>query len=114
MPYKIIERKDINAENVFMKVHAPEVAIKCKAGQFVIIHANEKAERIPLTISDWDREEGWVTVIFQKVGASTYELAEYQTGDELLDFVGPLGHPTEVENAGVNILIEPLIDMSQT
>ncbi|MHA1687159.1 MAG: sulfide/dihydroorotate dehydrogenase-like FAD/NAD-binding protein [Candidatus Heimdallarchaeaceae archaeon] len=105
MPYKIIERKDINAENVFMKVHAPEVAIKCKAGQFVIIHANEKAERIPLTISDWDREEGWVTVIFQKVGASTYELAEYQTGDELLDFVGPLGHPTEVENAGKTVVI---------
>lgn len=105
MPYKIIERKDVNAENVFLKIHAPEIALKCEAGQFLIIRANEYAERIPLTISNWDRGEGWVSVIFQKVGASTYELAEYQTGDELSDVVGPLGHPTHVENAGKTVVI---------
>jgi len=105
MPYRIIERKDLNDENVMIKVEAPEVAVSCKAGQFIIIRANETAERIPLTISDWNKEEGWVKVIFQKVGASTYELAEYKEGDYIMDFVGPLGKPTEVENAGSTVVI---------
>ncbi|MCK4845457.1 MAG: sulfide/dihydroorotate dehydrogenase-like FAD/NAD-binding protein, partial [Candidatus Heimdallarchaeota archaeon] len=103
--YEIVDKKDLNAENVMFKVKAPQIASSCKAGQFIIVRANEKAERIPLTIADWDSEEGWIKIIFQKVGASTYELADYNKGEEFMDFVGPLGIPTHAEGAGKTVVI---------
>lgn len=103
--FTLIDRKDVTSESVWFKIDAPDVARVCKAGQFVIIRANDKGERIPLTIADWDVKEGWITVIFQKVGASTYELADLQKGDSLQDCVGPLGIPTHVENAGNTVVI---------
>lgn len=103
--YEIVDRKDLNAENIMFKVKAPQIASSCKAGQFIIVRASEKAERIPLTIADWDSKEGWIQIIFQKVGASTYELADYNKGEELMDFVGPLGLPTHAEGAGKTVVI---------
>ena len=103
--YPIIGREDVTLESVWFKIEAPDVAKMCKAGQFVILRSDEKGERIPLTISDWDKDEGWISVIFQKVGASTHELAEFNVGDKLSDCVGPLGIPTHVENSGNTIVI---------
>ena len=103
--YRIVDRKDVTPESVWFKIDAPEIANVCKAGQFVILRSNEKGERIPLTVSDWNQDEGWITVIFQKVGASTYELADYNAGDSLSDCVGPLGVPTHVEEAGNTVVI---------
>lgn len=103
--FTLIDRKNVTPESVWFKIDAPNVAKVCEAGQFVIIRAHEKGERIPLTIADWDRKEGWVSVIFQTVGASTYELADVQKGANLQDCVGPLGIPTHVENAGNTIVI---------
>ena len=66
--FTLIDRKDVTSESVWFKIDAPDVANVCKAGQFVIIRTNDKGERIPLTISDWDVNEGWISVIFQKSG----------------------------------------------
>ncbi|MBY8999516.1 MAG: sulfide/dihydroorotate dehydrogenase-like FAD/NAD-binding protein [Candidatus Heimdallarchaeota archaeon] len=103
--FTLIDRKDVTPESVWFKIKAPNVAKVCKAGQFVIIRANDRGERIPLTIADWDVEGGWISVIFQKVGASTFELADLCAGDDLQDCVGPLGIPTHVEGAGNTVVI---------
>ena len=97
---KIIEKKQLNDNVVLMKIDAPLVAKKAKAGQFIILRVDEKGERIPLTIAGFDREEGSVTIIFQIVGASTFELSKKNAGESIKDFVGPLGKPTEVK--GIN------------
>ena len=95
--YKILDAK-ILAGNIYqMVVEAPRVAKRCLPGQFVIVKLDETAERVPLTICDYDREKGTVSIIFQKVGLSTNMLGQMNEGDYLLDFVGPLGKPTEVE-----------------
>ena len=83
-----------------ISVHAPLVAAKAKAGQFIILRVDENGERIPLTISSADQENGTITVIFQKVGATTMALDQLQEGDCLHDFVGPLGEPTHGEGYG--------------
>ena len=77
-------------------MEAPLIAKKAKAGQFIILRLDEQGERIPLTIADYDREKGTVTIIFQKVGLTTELLAELNEGDSIRDFVGPLGLPTEL------------------
>ncbi|MHA1303885.1 MAG: sulfide/dihydroorotate dehydrogenase-like FAD/NAD-binding protein [Candidatus Heimdallarchaeaceae archaeon] len=105
MSYEILDCKELNVENTWMKIKAPIIAENCKAGQFIIIRANEKGERIPLTLAKWDKEEGSIEVVFQKVGASTLELGEYKKGDKLLDVVGPLGIPTHTEGAGNTVVI---------
>jgi len=83
-----------------LKIEAPEVARKAQAGQFIIVRTDEKGERIPLTIADWDEEEGSITVVFMEVGATTRDLARYIEGDSIANFVGPLGMPTHVGNYG--------------
>lgn len=80
-----------------MVIEAPLVARKAQAGQFIILRVDDRGERIPLTIADYDREAGTVTIIYQIVGATTMRLDQLQEGDQLADFVGPLGRPTEVE-----------------
>lgn len=88
-----------------MTVEAPFIARKVQPGQFVIVRADEKGERIPLTVADFDREKGTVTIVFQAVGHSTKKLAAMNEGDLIADFVGPLGLPTEIENAKKAIVI---------
>ncbi|MCC6346387.1 MAG: sulfide/dihydroorotate dehydrogenase-like FAD/NAD-binding protein [Nitrospirales bacterium] len=83
-----------------MVIEAPHVARKAKAGQFIIIRIDENGERVPLTIADFDRAAGTITIIFQEVGKSTLQLGKLNVGDSVSTFVGPLGHPTEVENFG--------------
>ena len=94
--YKIL-KKEYLANNIWlMDVEAPRVAKSCLPGQFVIVKMDEKGERIPLTVCDYDREKGTVTIVFQVVGASTKEMAEYEVGETFMDFVGPLGCPSEL------------------
>ena len=93
--YKILKAEKL-AEKIFlMDVDAPRVARSCQPGEFVIVKMDEKGERIPLTICDFDREKGTVTIVFQIVGASTLKMSELQAGDAFQDFVGPLGQPSE-------------------
>jgi ferredoxin/flavodoxin---NADP+ reductase len=98
--YKIVRREDVAPKIHFFHVLAPAVARKAQAGQFVIVRAHERGERIPLTIADYDREEGTIGIVFMELGKTTTEMGTMQVGDELVNFVGPLGHPTEVENFG--------------
>ncbi len=94
--YKIL-KAEMLAENIYlMDVEAKRVAKSCLPGQFVIVKMDEKGERIPLTICDYDREAGTVTIVFQIVGASTGRMAELKAGDSFRDFVGPLGQPSEL------------------
>lgn len=95
--YKILEKRDLNNEVVYMKVDAPAVAKKCEPGQFIILRVNEQGERIPLTIEDYDRKEGWISIIFQRVGKTTHLLGTLNEGDYILDFVGPLGTASHTE-----------------
>lgn len=98
--YKILERQDL-AQNVYlMKIEAPAVAKKAQAGQFIIVRVDEKGERIPLTIADWDRQEGSITIVFAAVGTSSSKLARVKAGDSVLNFVGPLGLPTHIDKYG--------------
>jgi len=95
--YKIVKKRQLNSAVTLMEVEAPLIAKKALAGQFIIFRVDEKGERIPLTIADYDREKGTVTIIFQIVGRSTMLLNQLEEGDSILDFVGPLGKPTEVD-----------------
>ena len=95
--FEIKKKYPLNKDTDYMAVYAPKIAAKALPGQFVIIRANETAERIPLTIADANKEEGTTSVIFQKVGRSTKIIGMLKEGDFLLDFVGPLGTPSELE-----------------
>ncbi len=95
--FKILRRKQLNDTVVLMDIEAPFIAKKADAGQFVIVRADEYSERIPLTIADFDREKGFVTIIFQTIGGSTMSLAALDQGEEIRDVVGPLGVATEYE-----------------
>lgn len=94
--FKILKAEQLSA-NVYMKVvHAPRVAKSCEPGQFIIVRLDETAERIPLTICDYDREAGTVTIVFQPIGVSTQKMVDLKEGDSFADFVGPLGRPSEL------------------
>lgn len=93
--YKILEAKELTANIFYMVVEAQRVAKSCLPGQFVIVRCDSEAERIPLTICDYDREKGTVTIVFQIVGAGTQQMSGLKTGDCFHDFVGPLGCPSE-------------------
>ena len=102
--YKIVNKRYL-AENIYlMDIEAPRVAKAAKPGQFIIIRNDKKGERIPLTISDYDIEKGTVTIVFQTIGASTKELAQYEVGDYVEDFAGPLGQPSEFLSESVDEL----------
>lgn len=94
---KIIKKQILNPTVTLLEVSAPLIAKKALPGQFIILRVDEHGERIPLTIADYDRERGTITIIFQKVGLTTELLDKLETGDDILDFVGPLGKPTELE-----------------
>ena len=95
--FEIIEKKSLNPTVTLMKINAPKVAAKAEPGQFIILRTDDEGERIPLTIADFNRSEGSVTIIFQIVGATTEKLNHLNEGECLHDFVGPLGKATETE-----------------
>ena len=95
--FRIVRKESLNPTVSLMEIEAPLIARKAEPGQFIIFRAKEDSERIPLTIADFDREKGTVTIIYQIVGGSTMELDTLQEGDSLHDFVGPLGCPSETE-----------------
>ena len=93
--YKILKAEKLADKIILMDVLAPRVAKHCQPGQFVIVKMDDKGERIPLTICDYDREAGTITIVFQEVGASTVKMADLKAGDGFRDFVGPLGCTSE-------------------
>lgn len=94
--FKIIRKEQLSEVVWLMDIKAPVVARHCEPGQFVIVKTDETGERIPLTICDFDREKGLVTIVYQPVGVATYRLHELQEGDMVMDFVGPLGRPSDL------------------
>ncbi|MCI5585300.1 MAG: sulfide/dihydroorotate dehydrogenase-like FAD/NAD-binding protein [Lachnospiraceae bacterium] len=94
--YKIIRAEELTANIYLMDVEAPRVAKKCEPGQFIIVRTDEDGERIPLTICDYDRKKGTITIVFQIVGAQTLKMADLKEGDSFHDFVGPLGCASEL------------------
>lgn len=105
MSFEILEKKQIVPTIHLINIHAPKIAKKAKAGQFVIIIIDETGERIPLTIADFDRKKGNITIIFQEMGKTTKQLSTLTTGDDLLDVVGPLGNPSEIMPLGTVVCV---------
>ena len=103
--YQILAREDLTPEIHLLEIAAPEVARKAQAGQFVVIRVDEKGERIPLTIADWNREKGTVTVVFMEVGKTTRKLATVKAGESVATFTGPLGLPTHIEKFGTVVCV---------
>ena len=95
--YQILKKKTLNVNTKLMVIDAPHVARKAEPGQFIILRVSEDGERIPLTIAEYDREQGTITIIFQEVGATTQVLGAMNEGDCLHDFVGPLGRASELD-----------------
>lgn len=103
--FKILDKVVLSDVNKLMVIEAPEVASKAQAGQFVIVRIDETGERIPLTIADFDRERGTITIVFQEVGKSTMHLGTLKAGAEIASFVGPLGLPSEIEDFGAVVCV---------
>ena len=101
--FKILKAEEITTNIFLMVVKAPRLAKTCLPGQFVIVRTDEDSERIPLTICDYDREAGTITIVFQIVGAGTQFMSELKEGDAFHDFVGPLGKPSELITDGVDV-----------
>ena len=96
--FKIVRKEVLNPSVSLMEIYAPYIAKKAEPGQFIILRTDENGERIPFTIADYDREKGTITIIYQKVGASTEHLDTFNEGDSILDFVGPLGVASHFQN----------------
>lgn len=103
--FKILRKRELNSQVTLMVIDAPLIAKKALAGQFIIFRIDEKGERVPLTVADYDRDAGTVTIIFQKVGRSTMLLGELNEGDYILDVVGPLGVPTEIPEGSKKVAV---------
>ena len=103
--YEILATRMLAPKIFEFEVKAPNVAKKAQAGQFLIIRLHERGERIPLTIADYNRDTGSITIVFQVVGKTTDELSTFKEGDKLADVVGPLGNPSELENGKKVVLI---------
>lgn len=103
--HKIKKKQVLNSEVTLMEIEAPHVAERIKPGQFVVLRLHEKGERIPLTSYKNDPQRGTITIIFQKVGKTTYELNSYDSGDTILDVIGPLGRPSEIDEFGTVVCV---------
>jgi len=103
--YDILAKEALTPVTKLFVIKAPEVARKAQPGQFVVLRVHEKGERIPLTIADFDREVGTITIVVQEVGKTTMQLGRMQVGESLASFTGPLGRPTEIENYGTVVLV---------
>ena len=97
---KIVQKQQLNPQVKQIKIHAPSIAEKAQAGQFVILKAHTNSERIPLTLASWDKHDGTITLIFQEVGFSTTELGSLEVGDRIENLAGPLGKPSDIEKFG--------------
>jgi ferredoxin--NADP+ reductase len=97
---EIVVKKELAPNIKLIEVNSPEIAEKAQPGQFVILRVDEKGERFPLTLVDWDKQKGTITLIFLEVGVSTKKLGALQVGDKILDIVGPLGVPSEIKQYG--------------
>ena len=95
--FKILSKKILSPGVLFFELEAPRIAKKAEPGQFVIVRVDENGERVPLTIADFDRERGTITIIFQEMGASTKQLGALSEGEAILDLVGPLGTKSHIE-----------------
>jgi glutamate synthase (NADPH) small chain len=102
---EIVEKRDLAPSLTLFKLYVPDIAKKVQAGQFVVLRADDYAERIPLTVAEYDRDAGLITVIFQAVGSSTQKMAKYEKGQTLLDVVGPLGKPSHIEKYGTVVCV---------
>ncbi len=105
MGYKILDKVELCPNQYELKIQAPYVTRNAKAGQFIIFRVEEQGERVPITIADVDRENGILTVVFMAVGYTTKKLAMLEVGDEIVDVVGPLGKPTEIEKYGTVVCV---------
>jgi ferredoxin--NADP+ reductase len=103
--YEILAREDLAPVTKLFEVHAPVVAQKAQAGQFVIVRIDEEGERVPLTIADYDRERGTITLVFQEVGKTTMQMGTMQVGDQFASLTGPLGLPSELEDFGTVLCV---------
>ena len=112
--FKILKKEEWSPSVFAMEIEAPRVAKKAQAGQFIVLRVNEEGERIPLTIADFNRETGAVLIVFQVIGASTMKLAELNVGDSIVDFVGPLGQPSEIEKFGTVVVVGGGIGVAPT
>jgi NAD(P)H-flavin reductase len=103
--FRIAYRETLATKTHLFKIEAPAIAKKALAGQFVVIRIDERGERIPLTLADWNAKEGSVTLVFMEVGATTFRLAFLKAGDFIADFVGPLGVPTHIDSFGTVVCV---------
>lgn len=103
--HNIIAKREIAPDIISLEVDAPLVAKKAKPGQFIILMIDGKGERIPLTIADYDREKGWIRIVFEVAGKTTAQLSQMNEGDELFSLVGPLGKPTRLEKYGTVVTV---------
>lgn len=103
--FKILKKEELSPNVFSMDIDAPRVARKAQAGQFIVLRVDEKGERIPLTIANFDRQTGRINIVFQVIGASTMELAALNEGDAILDFVGPLGRPSEIQKFDGTVVV---------
>lgn len=103
--FRIISRETLATKIHLFKIEAPAVARKALSGQFVVVRVDERGERIPLTIADWDEKEGSVSMVFMEVGATTFRLAQLKAGESIADFVGPLGVPSDIEKFGTVVCV---------
>lgn len=97
--FQIVHKRQLSDAVFEMGVHAPKIAAKARAGQFLMVRTGEAGERIPLTFSDWSASEGWIRFVFMRVGKTTHELSHLEVGDQLADVVGPLGVPTHIDGS---------------
>lgn len=105
MPFKILFKEKLAEDITLIEVEAPLIARKAKPGQFVILRVDERGERFPLTLYDWNKEDGTIKLVFKEVGVSTMKLSRLKVGESILDVVGPLGNPGESRYYGVAVVI---------
>src|SRR4030042_2390428 len=103
--FKIVTKEKLCPVVDFFKIEAPAIAEKAKPGQFVVVRVDDVGERIPLTLADWDGKEGTVSLVVMQVGTTTNKLSCLNAGDNILDLIGPLGLPSEIENFGTVVCI---------
>ena len=103
--YKILDRVDYSDDVYMQVIEAPAVAAACLPGQFIILRIDEEGERIPLTIADFDRDAGTITIVVQAIGKSTRQLQKLGKGNSLANFIGPLGIPSEIEKVGTVVCV---------
>ncbi|HBN09527.1 MAG TPA: sulfide/dihydroorotate dehydrogenase-like FAD/NAD-binding protein [Cyanobacteria bacterium UBA8530] len=103
--HRVIEYRHLGANQHQLVIEAPDIARAAEPGQFVIVRTEERSERIPLTIADFDKNQGTITLVILAVGFSTEQLCELRAGDHILDVAGPLGHPSELENFGTVVFV---------